>query len=288
MKYLFYILSLTFLISCTRDVEIDLDDIETQIVVEAGIETGQGAFVYLTKSTPVFSEFDFNNVTEFVVSNAVVTVSNGVLTDTLTPFISLSNIPPLYYRAETPTVIGEEGKSYSLKVEVDGKVITSSTTIPEIIKLDSSWIKEEEGFPGKGFIWASLNDPDSLGNGYFWKQQKTTEDKFVAPLGAAFDDRIFNGQNFEFFFQKPVFAEEQEADDFDPTTAIYYDLTDTVIIKFSCIDKASMNFWRTVDMSKNNGGNPFASPISPISNVEGGLGVFTGYAVSYDTAFYQP
>lgn len=285
MKYLIYISFLIFAVSCTRDVEIEIDAASDQIVVEAGIENGKAPFVFLTKSVAIYGDFDFNNLQEYLITNALVTVSNGTITDTLVPTVNLTTTPPLYYTPSNPSFLGEFGKSYSLTIEVDGKKLTSSTTIPELVELDSVWIYEEAGRPGDGFVWGHLNDPDTSGNSYFWKQRMPSEPEFIAPLGAAFNDRIINGQEFDFFFQKPF---DQNEDDIDPRDAIYYKITDTVIVKFSAIDNASLDFWRTLDMSKSNGGNPFAAPITPITNIQGGLGVFTGYAVSYDTAYYKP
>lgn len=286
MKNLYYILFLFVFVSCTRDVSIEIDTAEEQIVVEGGIENGKAPFVYLTKSVAIYGDFDFNNLQDYLVTNATVTVSNGTYTDTLVPTVNLSGSLPLFYTPATPRFVGEFGKSYALSIEVDGKKLTSSTTIPYPVELDSVWIQEEAGRPGDGFVWGHLNDPDTSGNSYFWKQRMPSEPDFVAPLGAAFNDRIINGQAFDFFFQKPFDSEDE---DLDPRDAIYYQITDTVIVQFSAIDNASLDFWRTLDMSKSNGGNPFAAPITPITNIKGGgLGVFTGYAVSYDTAYFMP
>lgn len=285
MRAVFYIFILFFLSSCTRDVEIEIETADDQIVVEGGIENGKAPFVFLTKSVAIYGDFDFNNLQDYLITDALVTVSNGVFVDTLIPTVNLSATPPLYYTVASPRFVGEFGKSYSLKIEVNNKTLTSSTTIPAQVKLDSVWIQEEIGRPGDGFVWGHLNDPDTSGNSYQWKQRMPSEKDFIAPLGAAFNDRIINGQAFDFFFQKPFDSDEE---DIDPRDAIYYKITDTVIVKFSCIDNASLDFWRTLDMSKSNGGNPFAAPITPITNVVGGLGVFTGYAVSYDTAYYKP
>ncbi len=273
------------LAGCTRDVDIDISSTEEKVVVEGRIETGEVAEVYLTKSIAMFEEIDFNDVTKYLITDAVVTISNGVFVDTLKPEIDLSATPPVVYTTHSPSFVGVENETYNLKIIVDGDILTSTTTIPSQVKLDSVWIKEEDGFPGKGFVWAHFLDPDTLGNAYRWEQRLTIETKFVSPVGSTFDDKIINGEAFDFFAQKPF---DPNDDTLDRTTAFYYDITDTVIIKFSTIDKASFDFWRTLDVSKSNNGNPFAAPITPITNINGGLGVFTGYSVSFDTAVYKP
>jgi hypothetical protein len=285
MKKCIYILFLLALVGCTKDVDIDVASSEDKVVVEGRIETGGIPEVYLTKSVAIFEEFDFNDVTKYLIADAIVTISNGSFLDTLKPEIDFNLTPPVVYTTSTPSFIGVDGETYNLKIITDGRILTSTTTIPNQVKLDSVWIKEESGFPGKGFVWAHFLDPDTLGNSYRWEQKLTTETKFVSPVGSTFDDKIINGEAFDFFAQKPF---DPNDDSIDRTTAFYYDITDTVIIKFSTIDKASFNFWRTLDVSKSNNGNPFAAPITPITNIDGGLGVFTGYSVSFDTAIYKP
>ena len=285
MRVFVSILFFLALVGCTRDVDIDIANADEKIVVEGRIETGGVAEVYLTKSFFIFEEFNANDLSEHLITNAFVTISNGLVIDTLIPQIDLTSFPPLVYTTSSPSFLGVENGTYNLKIVVEGKILTSTTTIPNKVKLDSVWIREENGIPGKGFVWAHLSDPDTLGNGYRWEQKLTTETKFVSPVGSTYDDKIVNGKSFDFLSQKPF---DTNNDSLDRTTAFYYDITDTVIIKFSAIDKASFDFWRTLDVSKSNNGNPFAAPITPVTNINGGLGVFAGYAVSYDTAVYKP
>lgn len=285
MKLVYYILVFVVVGACTRDVDVEIDHADEQIVVEGRIETGEAATVLLTRSAAIFEEFDINDVNNYMITDAIITVSNGVNEDTLKPVIDLNSFPPLIYKASVPSFVGEEEETYYLKILIDQKELLATTTIPGRVGLDSAWIREEQGFKGKGFVWAHFDDPDTLGNGYKWEQKTTQEEKFVSPIGMTFDDRIFNGKSFDFFAQKPFDPDEEGV---DPTTAIFYDITDTVIIKFSALDKGSFDFWRTLDLSKSNNGNPFASPITPLTNISGGLGVFTGYSVTFDTVVFKP
>jgi hypothetical protein len=68
--------------------------------------------------------------------------------------------------------------------------------------------------------------------------------------------------------------------DFD--TYSYFNRGDSVTVKFTNIDKATFDFWRTMEYSYSSIGNPFASPTKVISNIKGGgLGYFGGYATQY-------
>jgi hypothetical protein len=59
---------------------------------------------------------------------------------------------------------------------------------------------------------------------------------------------------------------------------------DTVTIKLCQIDKATFDFWRTMEFSYDNIGNPFGAPTKVLSNISNGaLGYFGGYAPQFRT-----
>ena len=69
---------------------------------------------------------------------------------------------------------------------------------------------------------------------------------------------------------------------------------DVVLIKFCQIDEISLKFWRGLVRQAGTNGNPFAEPSNLPSNINGGLGVFTGYGAVYykvpiikDTVMYD-
>ena len=73
-------------------------------------------------------------------------------------------------------------------------------------------------------------------------------------------------------------------EDIDRDTYSFFNRGDTITLKFANIDKGCFDFWRTMEYSYTNIGNPFASPSKVISNIQGGgLGYFGGYAVQYKT-----
>jgi hypothetical protein len=55
-----------------------------------------------------------------------------------------------------------------------------------------------------------------------------------------------------------------------------------VDVKLSNIDKATYDFWRTMEYNYQSIGNPFSSPVQVISNISNGaLGYFGGYGSQY-------
>jgi hypothetical protein len=61
---------------------------------------------------------------------------------------------------------------------------------------------------------------------------------------------------------------------------------DQAVIKFANIDKATYDFWRTMEYNYGSVGNPFSTPTVVISNLSNGaLGYFGGYAAQYKQFF---
>jgi hypothetical protein len=55
-------------------------------------------------------------------------------------------------------------------------------------------------------------------------------------------------------------------------------------LKLCTIDKATYDFWRTIEFVYVNAGNPFATPTRVLSNISNnGLGYFGGYAAQFRT-----
>jgi hypothetical protein len=175
--------------------------------------------------------------------------------------------------------------TYTLTVTTQkGEVVTAQTYLHQPVALDSLWFKPQPiNDTTLGFVWARLSDPDTIGNNYRWFAKRLYQDSsFIAPFGSVFDDKFINGATVDFGYNRgssPNGADEGE----DPEKAGFYEVGDTVVVKFCSMDNASFKFWRDADTQAANNGNPFGA-IAPItSSVTGGLGVFCAYAASYDT-----
>lgn len=283
-----YLILSSILFSCTTEVQLDLPNSEPQIVVEGYIETGSAPYVSLTRSITFYSTIDENTLQDQLVDNAdLVTVSDRFgNTDTLTLQISFE-YPFFKYEAANPTIIGQEKSSYDLRIEVDGKVLTATTYIPEIIALDSVWFNLEidEDSMQLGTIYGNLTDPDTLGNHYrFYSKRIGQDNRFIAPLGSVVNDRFVNGESFPFFYYR-------SDDPLSPDTTLapgdprgfHWSVGDEVVVKYSTMDYNTYQFWLTKENDQGNAGNPFSAPITTISNINGGLGTWSGFAVSLDT-----
>lgn len=274
-----------FFVSCEKEISIELPEAEKKIVVDGGIFTGQPAAVTLTWSAGYFDPIDSASIASYVISNALVTVSDGTTTDTLQFTIDLNRPVPFVFRGNN--VIGQVGRTYVLTVVADGKTVTSTTTIPSPVALDSVWFQPEIDGDSLGFAWAHLTEPIGVGNGYRWYTKRLNEDAvFLAPFGSTFDDNFVEGKSFDFAYNRPA-PEGSTAPEDNNRERGYFKTGDTIVVQFCSIGIGEAAFFRTFEIEVSNNGNPFAAPGVIETNVTGGLGVFCGYSPTYDTIICQ-
>jgi hypothetical protein len=297
---------ITVVSSCVKDADVDIPGAKEQIVVEGFIEPGQPPIVILTRNKPYFGTNNFSSFQNLLVHNAAITVSDGtniiqlmevcssLLPDSMLQVLSsitgldsakLKEIDFCVYSTFDPIMNGKHNASYYLNISAEGKNLSAVTTILNPVPLESIWYKDEPPYSDRGFIWARLDDPDTIGNAYRWfAMRKGIDNGFSAPLGSAFEDKFFNGQAFQFSYNR---AHSTNDGDSNAGYHGFFKTGDTIIVKFCSIDQAHYQFWRKFETQAINYENPFAAPTSVNTNIKGGLGIWGGYGVSYDTTIAQ-
>ncbi len=279
MRKIVYIAFVLFSFSCRKDVTLQLPEYTQKVVVEGGIETGQPAVVFLSYSVPYFSDFDYSAPEKAFIKNALVTVSDGILVDTLTQID-----PDNGYLYAGFKVFGIEGRKYTLKVEVNGKRFETTTEILGPMNLDSLYFKEERD--SLGLIWQTFSEPFGSGDCYRWYAKRLGRDFFyAAPFNSVFDDKFIDGKTFEFGYDRGPQPNQIQQNRQDPERG-YYKKGDTVVVKFCKIGRSEYNFWYSYYQNKLSNGNPFSSPSniqSMFSNHQDVFGAFVGYSPSFDT-----
>jgi len=280
-KYFKYLLPvfLLFIISCERDITVDLPVPEQKYVIEGYITPGNPAYVFISKTAAYFAPLDSSSLINYAVKNAIVTVSDGTITDTL-----VAPLPDYGYVYISPRLTGQVGKEYTLKmVGPDGTVLTSKTYIHAPVALDSVWFKLQPENDSLGWMWATLSDPAEPGNRYRWFAKRLTKDEdFIAPIGSVIEDKFFNGLTFDFAYNRGEVPNSNTEDDENEEEG-YFKKGDTVVVKFASITRESFDFWRAAEAQSSSNGNPFSSPAPLISNIEGGLGIWEGFSFTLDT-----
>jgi hypothetical protein len=283
---LIFLLSVV-LLSCEKAISFDLDEPEPKLVVEATIENDQPPFVILSKSLNYFSKIDATILANSFVHNADVFVSNGVLTHKLKEYSIPSGGGFFYYyysidsAALATAFNGQLNRQYNLRIVAEGKEYSATTTIPNITKrIDSLfWTQAPAGNPPeKVVLMVKATDPPGYGD-YIRYYTKQNSKPFYPGLSSVFDDQVIDGTTYEVQVERGVDRNADIPDDYN-----FFNRGDTVTLKLCNIDKATFDFWRTMEFTFANIGNPFASPTKVINNISrGGLGYFGGYACQYRT-----
>ncbi|MCF8372556.1 MAG: DUF4249 domain-containing protein [Bacteroidales bacterium] len=283
--------------SCEDDITFEFANYDPKVVVDASIEEGDVAKVFLTRSRSYFDPISDDLVlvslngyqpfyiprllSEILILDAEVVVSDGSITDTLEIEIDKFNYPYVMYKGKH--IVGETGGSYYLSIRADSKEMSAVTSIPESIPIDSLWFEPKSHFEDSiGYIHGIFDDPPEVGN-YFRVFTKTIgrDSTFVHPWNSVGHDRDINGEeDIEF----SVYHGANDFEENDGSQRWYFKVGEEVIVKFCTIDNDSYEFWRSFQQNAGGAGNPFASPAPTITNIEGGLGVWTGYGV-YTTIY---
>jgi len=289
---------IAIMISCQKQIEFNLPDVEQTIVVEGRIESGEPPIVFITKTQGYFDPIDSSTFNNIFVQNANVSVFDGTNNY---PLSEISSGQVSVYTSFDPNILGVDGKNYTLNITYDTLELTANTQIPYPVPLDSIWFETQSGLDSLGFIWTKFTDPDTLGNCYRWFSQRINtylynypppfdnikgqkkDTIMVAPFGSATDDKLFNALAFEFAVARGEIGNFEGPDDEGPEEGMFK-IGDTVAIKATSITYSTYLFVRSMEDQALSNGSPFASPGNLPNNIIGGaIGNWSGYGVYRDT-----
>jgi len=279
------------LISCEKEVHINLNNGESQLVVQGVIETGLPPYVLLSKSIGYSPTIDLSTLANTYVHGAVVTVSDGSRTVTLREYQIDSVVQNTSYSfyiysvdsadPQSFSFVGQLEHYYTLHISFEGKDYTATTKIPNPKPLDSLWAEKTDTVdnPNTRVVWFKYSDPDSLGN-CFRYFTSTNRGPFYPWINSVFNDDIINGATVS--YRMNLGYDHSKNPDFDSVGKAR--VGDTVIIKWCAIDKGVYNFYNTLEYSTGTVGSPFVSPVNVKTNMNGGaLGIWAGYGTTYKT-----
>jgi len=290
MMFRISIFTLCFLLvlsSCEKDISIKLKPSTTDLVVDASIENGNYPVVFLSRSFDYFNQIDPATLASSFVHDAEVTMSNGDITARLREDSlknDSSNLMIYYYsfNRNDPDqhFLGELNHDYQLEIKYGGQTYTATTHIPLIRKrVDSLWWtpapKSDDS--NKVVVKARIIDPPGFGD-YTRYYTSVNYGSFYPGLQSVFDDQITDGTEYVVNVDKGV--NRNLSINFDDYS--FFMRGDTIQVKLANIDKATYDFWRTMEYNYQSIGNPFSSPVHVLSNISNGaLGYFGGYAAEY-------
>lgn len=274
------------LLGCEKDIEIELNSEEPKLVVEATIENDQPPMVVLTRSLDYYAAISPQQLANSFVRGADVFISNGTRTHKLKEYsTTVGGFTLIHYSIDSSSlstaIIGQVNQKYTLRIVAEGKEYSATTSIPGLTKrIDSVWWKPAppQADPDQVIVMVKATDPAGFGD-YVRYYTKRNSEPFLTPFNATFDDLFIDGTTYELPIERGI-DRNREIEDRDRL----FVKGDTVTLKLSNIDKATYDFWRTMEFAYASVGNPFATPIKVQSNISGNaLGYFGGYASQYRT-----
>ncbi|MEC7646054.1 MAG: DUF4249 family protein [Bacteroidota bacterium] len=314
MRYCLFFLIALLIFSCQEEITLDLPQAENKLVVEGGIEPGFPPYIILTKNQGYFDEINIDTYNDLFVNNAD-TVKVWCFDETGEKYVKildkvnlLDSFPPIYtdlnydWSGNSIYEFSQEERTYYLEIKWNNQIITAETYIPKSTPLDCLWVEQRENASKdyKCDIKAIYSDPIETQNNILIKSKRIqhytfnedsckTKNKpdFPLKLVDAGSDILINGETFETYFGRPndggfptAAYNAEHSKECTNGTILERD-HDIVLIKFCQIDEPSLKFWRGLVRQAGTNGNPFAEPLNLVSNINGGLGIWTGYSPVY-------
>lgn len=246
------------LFSCEKVIEIDLNESDPQIVIEALLKEGTEDFsVHISQSTSYFTDASPGGIDDADVR----------LIDGDGQAFSIPAKGDGYYEA---LIEAKAGQSYRLEVQIGETIYQASTVVParvDLVELETQF-QAENAFQDEGYLLFSRfqDDIDQLNYYRLLYSVNDTLQNDGDDLQVV-DDRLFNGG----FARVPLFRK------------IFY-TGDRVAIELRHIDESGFTYYNALAdiVSSEEGGGPnggSAAPGNPTTNWDqGALGVFTAYA----------
>ncbi|GAB1415554.1 hypothetical protein MASR2M117_09600 [Paludibacter sp.] len=157
-KYITLIIASLIFASCTKEIDIDLNSTDTQLVIEGNITDDPGPYTVKLSKTVNFS--DANNYPPFTDAMVIISDNTGIV-DTLT-----ETIPGLY---QTNFITGIQGNAYTLKIIAENKQYNATSTMPHKVNLDSIYFNKFKTPNSSSPIYTTVpvyHDPVQPGNNY--------------------------------------------------------------------------------------------------------------------------
>lgn len=261
-KFILLLILISTFIGCEEVIQVELDNAEAQLIIEATIAGPGKNIVSITKSTDFYNPSNYENI-----SGAEIIV-NEIDGDS---YIFTETSPGLYTNPNLETNIGS---LYSITVNYDNETYKANSYLPEPIVVDSiAAIGEKRPFR------------DELNYEYhvYFQDHPDVEDyaRFKIYINGEvktgifrYDDRLSDGNYIDY---NRIFFEDNKD----------VKIGDTVKIEIFSIDKATFEYFDSLrKVLATSTGGPFgpSSPSNPITNWDNGaLGYFSVYTFDSKT-----
>lgn len=249
---------ITCLSSCEKVIEIDLNEANPAIVIEANVHNNSDScLVRITKTGSYFKAYSAEMVSgaDIVLENEFFRYRYNEIEDGIYKLAKIGKL-----------ALGE----YVLKVTVGGESYEAASEMPSPVKIEYLVSEYEEGslFEDGGYrVNFGFKDPEFENNYYRIRYyindslQNSENDYFLI------DDDVFNGNSLEM----AIYGER-------------FDENDTVKVELMSIDKNTYEYFNTFQNIIGDDRMDTAAPANPNSNFNNGaLGYFSAYSSDFKT-----
>jgi len=236
--------------SCTKVIDLKLDNQTGKLVIEGKINNTQHSVqtVKISRNVPFTSSNAYPPVT-----GAIVTVSDGFGT------LQFLEGPDGTYSANK--VFGSPGRTYTMTVLTDGKTYTASSTMAPRVAFDSITVSKSVFKSSKNRREISVHFHDPVGVPNYYNFIMYVNNVQVRNI-FAYNDDFTDGRNVD------IDLVENDIDVYPG---------DTVRIEMQCIDENMYTYWSTLMQQNNNFGGG-VTPANPPTNISPAtLGYFSAY-----------
>lgn len=218
----------SFLVSCEKVIDISLNSANPKIVIEADLDDLTTRQVIKISRTV---DFDMAQPNE-PISNAIVSVTDDRNRVYSFQYVNNGNYERINFEPR-------EGRTYMLKVEVDGEVFESTTKMEKYVNIDSIGIIKDEVFDEINYaVNLKFTDPKDVAN-YYKYSVSVNESPFK--FASVFSDKFNDG-----LYVSHEISDRENS----------YEVGDTIVIKRSSVTKEVYNFWSEFQMIKSRDCSP--------------------------------
>ena len=252
--FTFHFSLFTFLFSCSKELDVDYQDVEPQYVVEGTINE-DSCLVILSQTSNLSG------------STAQLPMDDAVVTVTL-PDGSTQQLRRLSENRFSAPIHAEAGKTYGLKVEVAGKTFTSQSTMQKPPYLYRCYVNWQNVATVKMLVSRFVVRDDSTMENFYYCHIYRANKSYAWDVANDRWASATHAINYPVAFVSEDVINDDKPEDADKVLHV----GDTLHFHVRSIDKAAFDYFYALHQ---NG----SKAINPKSNIQGGCyGYFSAYS----------
>lgn len=242
-----------FGIACSKEIQLDLPVYQPKMVLEFYLENNKSLNCLLQESIPYTDSNRFK-----LIDSAIVVLSYDGFKDTLVNTFYVDPYFGKFYNYHSEKIMHlKPNIIYEVYVkDSKGREMMGRTRLSDIVTIDTLVYNYNSG--NKAAVGLVFTDKGSTRNYYrivAFKDTFAVQPDDVWDI--TFNDNLFNGDQFSFY------------------TGYAFNPGDTITGRLYHLTEEHNNFTESVNNAQSSNGNPFGQPANIITNLTGGIGIFT-------------